>query len=407
MCIRDRLKTLEAIDIAQDVVPSVRLNFDFVKDEFSQTVSGSGVSPGVLGLPERIIAGEMIGEEDLEQVLIHELLAYQMGFVTQKELDSLIGTEITTVFEPSEGNAELSSLLSSLESGDIGSVLDEQSELLSAIKSLVGDVDLSALTDEQKKLIRTSLKTMMEEAPSDSEPIERTFTIKGVYYSLGETDLFSLFKKLTFDTAQPVLFHYRTATQLQLGTQGQKTFYSATVYVDSFKDLEPLENEVEQLGYRTSSARDMLTEIDKRIDGIGQAIYFVALSVLVVTAIAISNALVVSVVERTQEFGIMKSLGARTKNIVSLMMFEGALLGAIGAGLAVGLSIAIGKLGQGFLRQYLEGRINQSVSGDLISFSPVSIATVVIGAIILCSLASIIPAWRAARLDPVVAMHKS
>ena len=403
----ETLKTLEAIEAAQDVVPSVRLNFDFVKDEFSQTTSGSGVSPSVLGFPERIVAGEMIGEDDRDQVLIHELLAYQMGFATQAELDSLIGTEITTVFAADEDNTELSTLLRSLDTGNIGKVLEDQSELLSAIKAIVGNVDLSALTDQQKKLIRKNLKTMMEEEPADQEPIKQTFKIKGVYHSLGETDLFSIFKGFTFNTSQPVLFHYKTATELQLNTRGQKTFYSTTVYVDSFKSLESLENEIQELGYRTSSARDMLDEIDKRIDGIGQTIYFVALSVLVITAIAISNALVVSVMERTQEFGIMKSLGARTKHIVSLMMVEGALLGAVGAALAVVLSIAIGKLGQGYLQQYLEGRINHSVSGDLISFSPGSIALAVVAAIVVCSLASIIPAWRAAKLDPVVAMHKS
>jgi len=203
------------------------------------------------------------------------------------------------------------------------------------------------------------------------------------------------------------LFHYKTATELQLNALGKKTFYSATVYVDSFENLEPIESQIKELGYRTSSARDVLVEIDKRIDGIGQAIYFVALSVLVVTAIAISNALVVSVMERTQEFGIMKSLGAQTKHIVSLMLVEGALLGAVGAALAVALSIAIGKLGQGYLQTHLERRINHSVSSDLISFSPGSIATAVIAAIVVCSLASIIPAWRAAKLDPVVAMRKS
>ena len=150
-----------------------------------------------------------------------------------------------------------------------------------------------------------------------------------------------------------------------------------------------------------------MSHIDQRIDDISKVIYFIALSVLIITAIAISNALIVSVTERTQEFGIIKSLGARTKHIVWLMFIEGALLGAVGAALAVVLSVAIGKLGQGYLRQYIEGRVNHSISGDLFSFSPLWIAIAILAAMIVCSLASVIPAWRAARLDPVIAMQKN
>ena len=194
---------------------------------------------------------------------------------------------------------------------------------------------------------------------------------------------------------------------MQLSTRGRKYFHNATIFVDSFQSLESVEKEVKELGFRTSSARDMLAQIDQRIKDISRAIYFIALSVLVITAIAISNALIVSVAERTQEFGIMKSLGARTKHIVWLMLIEGALLGAAGGALAVLLSFAISKVGQGYLRQYLEGRVNQPVAGDLISFSPIWIAIAILAGMIVCALASVIPAWRAARLDPVVAMRKN
>ena len=403
----EALKKFEGIESALDVVPAVRLNFDFVHGQFNQTANGSGISPNAFGLPERIVAGEMIGEDDLDQVLIHELLAYQMGFVTQEELDSLIGSEITAVFAADRKKNELSNLLSALENGDLAGLLEEQTELLSAVKGLVGDTDLRTLTNTQKRLIRSSLKTMVPQTTKEPADIERTFKIKGVYHNIGDTDLFSIFKRFALDPVQPVLFHFNTATQLQLSTRGKKNFYSATIYVDSFKNLQPVENEIQQLGFRTSSARDMLAEIDQRIDDISKMIYFIAVSVLIVTAIAISNALIVSVMERTQEFGIMKSLGAQTKHVVWLMLFEGALLGAAGSALAVLLSLAIGKFGQGYLRQYIEGRVNQSISGDLISFSPIWIVIAILAAMIVCSLASVIPAWRAARLDPVIAMRKN
>ena len=403
----DTLKEFEKIESALDVVPTVRLEFDFVHGQFNQAANGSGISPGSIGLPDRIIAGQMIGDDDLNQVLIHELLAYQMGYVTQEQLESLIGSEFTASFAPDGQKNELAKLLKALDSGNLDGLLKNQTDLLAAVRGLVGDTDLGSLTNTQKRSIRSVLKTMVPQSSEEPANVQRTFTIKGIYHNMGDTDLFSVFKRFTFDPSQPVLFHYRTATELQLSTRGRKYFHNATIFVDSFQSLESVEKEVKELGFRTSSARDMLAQIDQRIKDISRAIYFIALSVLVITAVAISNALIVSVAERTQEFGIMKSLGARTKHIVWLMLIEGALLGAAGGALAVLLSFAISKVGQGYLRQYLEGRVNQPVTGDLISFSPIWIAIAILAGMIVCALASVIPAWRAARLDPVVAMRKN
>jgi len=296
---QETLKDFEEIESAQDVVPAIGLSFDFVWNDFSQTTRASGISPIALGLPERIIAGEMIGDDDLDGVLIHEFLAYQMGFATQSELDSLIGSEITAVFENRKNESELAVLLRALENGDLHTALEEQKELLTAVKAVVGEADLRSLTDTQKRLVRSSLKAVVPTASENTTDIARTFKIKGVYHSMGETDLFSIFKRFMLDPAQPVLFHYTTATQLQFDSGGKKNFYSATVYVDSFKSLQPVETKIQKLGFRTSSARDMLSEIDRRIDEISQVIYFIALCVLIITAVAISNALIVSVMERT------------------------------------------------------------------------------------------------------------
>ena len=111
--------------------------------------------------------------------------------------------------------------------------------------------------------------------------------------------------------------------------------------------------------------------------------------------------------ERTPEFGIMKSLGARDRHILLLMLFEGTLLGVVGALLAVFSSWVAALAGQGILRRYVEHRIQDTVSGNLFSFSPLAIVTAFGLGILICSLASILPAWRAARLDPVVAMRRN
>ena len=195
----DTLKEFEKIESALDIVPTVRLEFDFVHGQFNQAANGSGISPGSIGLPDRIIAGQMIGDDDLNQVLIHELLAYQMGYVTQEQLESLIGSEFTASFAPDGQKNELAKLLKALDSGNLDGLLKNQTDLLAAVRGLVGDTDLGSLTNTQKRSIRSVLKTMVPQSSEEPANVQRTFTIKGIYHNMGDTDLFSVFKRFTFD----------------------------------------------------------------------------------------------------------------------------------------------------------------------------------------------------------------
>ena len=202
------------------------------------------------------------------------------------------------------------------------------------------------------------------------------------------------------------MFHHKTATDLQAEVFKRDDFYTATVLVDSYRDIDSVSDEIEEMGFKTVSVKGLLKMVQRRIDQIGRIIYIVAFIILLMTIFAISNTLVISVMERTSEFGIMKSLGAKSRHIMTLMLVEGALLGAIGAAIAIGISLLLAKYGQSWLRGYIEGRINQVVSSDLFALSGSTLALAMIGAILICCLASIVPAWRAARLDPILAMQR-
>ena len=130
-------------------------------------------------------------------------------------------------------------------------------------------------------------------------------------------------------------------------------------------------------------------------------------AILLTAAIGISNTLIISVMERTPEFGIMKSLGARDRSLVILMMIEGTVLGLLGAIAATVLSFGLSWIAQIGLRMYLEGEVGGEVNGSLFHFSPLSILVMSAIAVVVCVTASIIPAVRAARLDPVVAMRRT
>lgn len=113
---------------------------------------------------------------------------------------------------------------------------------------------------------------------------------------------------------------------------------------------------------------------------------------LVVGGIVIMNIMLVTVTERTREIGIRKSLGARRKDILLQFLVESTTLSLVGG--LIGLSIAYG------------------ISKLLVKFTPIPAELPIWAAFLAIGVSSgvgiifgIYPAWKAAKLDPIVALR--
>jgi lipoprotein-releasing system permease protein len=132
---------------------------------------------------------------------------------------------------------------------------------------------------------------------------------------------------------------------------------------------------------------------------------FVILSLIImVAAFNIISSLIMIVMEKTREIGILKSMGATSKMIMKIFMFEGFIIGIIGTGLGLLVGYTLG-----FLQ--LEYKII-SLPADVYILSAVPIKMyftdflAIAGvALFLCLLASVYPAYRASRLEPVEAIR--
>jgi putative ABC transport system permease protein len=119
-----------------------------------------------------------------------------------------------------------------------------------------------------------------------------------------------------------------------------------------------------------------------------------ALVALVLAAAGLFGVLSATVVERTREIGVRTALGAQRGRILSMVVTQGMLLA--GTGLAVGLFATWGS-----------SRVITTLLYGVGAFDPLVLLVVIgsLGAVAL--VASALPAWRASRVDPVIALRDS
>jgi len=182
-------------------------------------------------------------------------------------------------------------------------------------------------------------------------------------------------------------------------------YEKAIVRVEHFADLLPLEERIRAMGFET---RTLLERLDKMrtffvvMDALLAAVGTVA---LVVAALGVANTLLMSVLERYQEIGIYKAVGASAGDLVALFLAEAGLVGLLGGfgGLLLGWLVAWG-LGTAvnlYARSYGVTR-----TFDVFSFPLWLLAATVAFSVVVSIVAGVYPARRAARLDPIRALRR-
>ena len=122
---------------------------------------------------------------------------------------------------------------------------------------------------------------------------------------------------------------------------------------------------------------------------------------LIITAVGISNTILMSVHERTREFGVLKAIGATSVDIGKLVILETLVVTFLGGVLGVILSL----IGGGIIESFIRANVPYAPSGSLIAADP-GMAVFCIGlSIILGLICSIYPAIRSAGQSPMEAMR--
>lgn len=183
-------------------------------------------------------------------------------------------------------------------------------------------------------------------------------------------------------------------------TPGYEEFVIASVIVDDGENAEAVAAELEENGYAAETAEDLLGLVNTFINVLlGILLGFGALAVLT-SVFGIINTQYISVLERTQQIGLMKALGMSGADVGKLFTFEAAWIGFLGGAIGAGLAVLAGSIANPYISEALG-------LGDiyLLVFVPWQVIAMVVTLIVIAILAGIFPARKAARLDPIEALR--
>ncbi len=120
---------------------------------------------------------------------------------------------------------------------------------------------------------------------------------------------------------------------------------------------------------------------------------------LLVGGINITNTMYTSVLQRTKEIGVMKAIGAKNSDILTLFLIESGILGVIGGIFGVIIGFSISKIAQYIVLDFLGSNLL------IIHFYPTLVIGVLLFSFLVGALSGLSPAYKAAKLKPVDALR--
>lgn len=240
-------------------------------------------------------------------------------------------------------------------------------------------IDSGSADNLGKKILGKKVKASLQ---IGTKTITKTVKVVGIYEASGSgqvstlllpySDLAKIFKDNGLSLKANVV--YLTATDKQ--------------YTSSIKQA------AKDKGFAGSMQEQMTEMFDSILSVLTYVLTAIAAVSLLVSAIMILVVLNISVVERTQEIGVMKALGARRKDIRRIFSSEAFLLG-----------LASGIVGIALTWLLAQG-INSFTKAAVVSLTPQYALTGLLISIVISMIAGILPANHASKLDPVEALRK-
>ncbi len=187
--------------------------------------------------------------------------------------------------------------------------------------------------------------------------------------------------------------------------EGQGDGYlSATVRVTDPVTLSNVRNELKKMGLGSFSLVDQIDEIRNVFLIMNAVLGLLGGISLLVASFGIANTMIMSILERTREIGIMKAIGAEDREIKLIFFVEAAVLGLIGGIIGCLVAWGVDALANRLTYRFLLQPQGASFI-DFFALPPWLWLGAIFFAVTIAVIAALYPAARAARIDPVQALR--
>lgn len=300
---------------------------------------------------------------------------------------------------------------------------------LSGVKSKLQDQDYNLGTVQtwsatyQKKLVKAGHVPGKNEILVDKKTVAKKFNTKDWQSIIGKTMTVS-WTTVKEDGRTPVnitkdlkvsgvidadkagtanVVNYRTVRSAYKEAGAPTNAMFATVRVANPDDVKPFQKAINKLKdddnkrlYSAITVGSILDTINTIVTLATNVLAAIAAISLIVSALMIIVTMFMSVSERTKEIGILRALGESKKDIRRLFTSESLLIGMASFVLSVVLAYGIGAI--------MNAALYKIAKFDMIQISFGNVVTTLILALIISFLAALLPARRAAKLNPIDAL---
>lgn len=181
------------------------------------------------------------------------------------------------------------------------------------------------------------------------------------------------------------------------------TYNSFYVRVKKMENMNFVRKEIEEMEIHAYSVSDQLKEIKRGLIIIDSLLGAIGTVALIIAALGIINTMVMSILERTREIGIMKAIGGSEKEIKLIFFVEAGFIGVIGAIFGLILGWLVTRIANQIVNAKLIPQDELPV--DLFYFPLWLLLGATAFSILISLAAGLYPAIRAARIDPVKALR--
>jgi putative ABC transport system permease protein len=341
---RERVAELAALDHVRAVKPFVQLQSSVLLNDKSEVATVSGAFPEHVGLRRRLVAGDSLDAADARGVVISEYLLYALGVVDDAEVERVLGRRLR--LEPRTPG----------ESG-----------------KLVGEVSM---------------------------PVEE-FTIRGVCRAPESNDEWQLgpYADVILLSPAAVGLYERLPEYRELG------FANLCVEVDDMSHVKEVFTQMSAQGLQPHAMLERVEEEQFKYRLIFSAMTVIAFVALAVAALGITNTMLMGVLERIREIGIMKAVGARDGHIQMMFLIEGCLVGLVGGLLGLLLGWLASFPADSWVRATVEQTDGTKLETSIFVFPAWLLIGVPLFSGAVTTLAAFYPARRAARVNPIAALR--